>query len=104
MLQPDNTYRTPRGGRHELHLHPSSVLFKTPPRHLVFHEVLLTTKQFIRDVTAIDQAWLIELAPHYYSYKNKKLNATSKADPTSQMYEEITNKRRKLGAALERLT
>ena len=41
IRQPDNTYRTIRDS-HPLHLHPQSVLFKAPPQHVVFHEVLIT--------------------------------------------------------------
>jgi ATP-dependent RNA helicase DDX35 len=113
VRQPDNTYATLRG-QQELHLHPNSCVFKTPPQHIVFHEVLVTTKQYMRDVSAIDSAWLPELAPHYYSYKNPALNpggrantaaaAAAAGDPASQMFEEGTHKRRKLGPSIERLT
>ena len=104
--QPDNTYATLRG-QQELHLHPNSCVFKTPPQHIVYHEVLVTSKQYMRDVSAIDPSWLPELAPHYYSYKNAALNPGAKpgpvADPASEMFEEGTNKRRKLGPSIERL-
>ncbi|KAI3617130.1 hypothetical protein CBS9595_003039 [Malassezia furfur] len=48
--------------------HPSSALFtRAPPeRWVVFGEVTHTTKPLMRDITVIDQAWLLELAPHYY--------------------------------------
>lgn len=54
-----------------LHVHPSSVLFTRTPStpFVIFHEVIETTKRFMRDVTSIEQDWLPELAPHYYSYK-----------------------------------
>ena len=72
-----------------------------PPAHVVYHEVLITNKQYMRDCTPIDMGWLVELAPQYYSYKNKKLNA----QPVSERgdYEEGTHKRRKIGPAMERL-
>ncbi|XP_054164351.1 probable ATP-dependent RNA helicase DHX35 [Oppia nitens] len=64
---PTGVYRTIRGD-HELHLHPTSVLYtmSRPPKHVVFHEVLHTSQQFMRDVTPIQPNWLTELAPHYY--------------------------------------
>ena len=59
-----------RSVHHEatLHAHPSSVLFtRAPPeRWVVFQEVTHTTKPMMRDITVVDQAWLLELAPHYY--------------------------------------
>lgn len=33
---------------------------------------MLTTKEYMRDVTAIDPLWLAEIAPHFYVYKNNK--------------------------------
>jgi pre-mRNA-splicing factor ATP-dependent RNA helicase DHX15/PRP43 len=50
-------------------LHPSTVLdFK--PEWVLYQEFVLTTKNFIRTVTVIDGAWLVELAPHYYDLSN----------------------------------
>ena len=37
-----------------LHLHPTSVAFKHAPEWVVFHEVLQTTKMYMRDISAID--------------------------------------------------
>jgi len=68
-LQSDGSYLTVRD-RHPLYLHPSSVVFKHPPDWVVFHEVMLTTKEYMRDVTAIDPLWLSEIAPHFYVYKH----------------------------------
>ena len=47
-----------------LHVHPSSVLFtRTPSTNwVIYHEVIETTKSFIRDLTVIEQDWLVESA------------------------------------------
>ncbi|OXB63089.1 hypothetical protein ASZ78_005432, partial [Callipepla squamata] len=59
-------YRTIRDD-HELHIHPTSVLYaEKPPRWVVYNEVIQTAKYYMRDVTAIESAWLLELAPHFY--------------------------------------
>ncbi|BGP46208.1 hypothetical protein JCM10450v2_002048 [Rhodotorula kratochvilovae] len=72
VAQPDGTYRSVREGA-TLHVHPSSVYFtRTPPSpFVIYHEVIETTKRFMREVTAIDKNgdWLVELAGHYYSFK-----------------------------------
>ena len=37
---------------------------------VLYHEFVLTTKNFIRTVTAVSGEWLVELAPHYYDLSN----------------------------------
>ncbi|XP_077439594.1 putative ATP-dependent RNA helicase DHX35 isoform X1 [Vanacampus margaritifer] len=60
------SYRTLRDDR-ELHIHPNSVLYgEKPPKWVVFNEVLQTSKYYMRDVTAVESSWLVELAPHFY--------------------------------------
>ncbi|KAK4705720.1 hypothetical protein P7C70_g482, partial [Phenoliferia sp. Uapishka_3] len=72
-LMPDGTYRSVREGA-VLHAHPTSVLFTRIPtkQFVIYHEVIETTKRFMRDMTSIEQDWLPELAPHYYSFKSKQ--------------------------------
>ncbi|KAL0478156.1 ATP-dependent RNA helicase [Acrasis kona] len=50
----------------EVRIHPSSVLSDPFPDCLIFNQVIMTSNQYIRDVTAIDSAWLPELAPSVY--------------------------------------
>jgi len=69
--QPDGTYRTlavEQGGGQSVLLHPSSVLFaaKPPPTHIIFNEMVRTSKLYVRDASAIEGAWLPELAPRYF--------------------------------------
>ncbi|XP_043351665.1 probable ATP-dependent RNA helicase DHX35 isoform X6 [Dermochelys coriacea] len=59
-------YRTIRDDQ-ELHIHPTSVLYaEKPPRWVIYNEVIQTSKYYMRDVTAIESTWLLELAPHFY--------------------------------------
>lgn len=62
-MQPDGTYRSARENA-TLHIHPSSVMFTRTASTgwVIYHEVVETTKSFIRDVTVIEQDWLVELA------------------------------------------
>lgn len=52
-----------------VYIHPSSVLFKLkpPPKLLIYHELVLTSKEFMRNCIPIQQKWLTELAPHYFN-------------------------------------
>ncbi|CAH0001911.1 unnamed protein product [Clonostachys byssicola] len=65
-MQPDGTFRSVEGGV-VLHAHPSSLMFNRKADWVIFHEVMETgNKIFIRDVTKIDRAWLLEAAPEFY--------------------------------------
>jgi pre-mRNA-splicing factor ATP-dependent RNA helicase DHX16 len=65
-LQKDGSYKTVKNPT-TVHIHPSSSLREALPRWVVYHELVMTSKQFMRTVTEIDPKWLVEIAPHYYS-------------------------------------
>jgi len=50
-------------------LHPSTCI-DYKPEWVMYHEFVLTTKNFIRTVTAVKGEWLVETAPHYYDLEN----------------------------------
>lgn len=54
------------------HLHPSSALFGMGynPEYVVYHELIMTKKEYMRNVTAVDGAWLAELGPMFFSLKD----------------------------------
>lgn len=53
------------------HLHPSSALYGLgyTPDYIVYHELVLTTKDYMQCVTAVDPQWLVELGPMLFSVK-----------------------------------
>ncbi len=59
---------TSSGDSSQVHIHPSSVLSaRNPfPDCIVYNELVLTSKQYLRDCTVIDSRWLPELAPRVY--------------------------------------
>lgn len=59
-------YRTLKHG-HNVHPHPSSVLGKERVKCLFYHELVLTSKEYMRQISEIDPKWLLEVAPHYFS-------------------------------------
>ncbi|KAJ3271239.1 ATPdependent RNA helicase, partial [Borealophlyctis nickersoniae] len=67
----DGSYKTIRENE-TLYIHPNSVLIRRSPAWVVFHEVVETTKPYMRDVTVIEPEWLTELAPHYYELRAVK--------------------------------
>jgi pre-mRNA-splicing factor ATP-dependent RNA helicase DHX16 len=48
-LQKDGSYRTVKNPT-TVHIHPSSSLREALPRWVVYHELVLTSKQFMRTV------------------------------------------------------
>ena len=53
------------------HLHPSSALFGLgyTPDYVVYHELILTTKEYMQCVTAVDAEWLAEQGPMFFELK-----------------------------------
>lgn len=47
-------------------IHPGSSLFQQQPDWVIYHELVLTTREYMREVTAIDPKWLVELAPRFF--------------------------------------
>lgn len=72
-----NTARLQRGGdsyrtvKHNqtVMIHPSSSLFEDNPKWIIYYELVLTSKEFMRQVIEIKPEWLLEVAPHYYKPK-----------------------------------
>lgn len=62
---PQEGYRTLVDGQ-QVFIHPSSSLFYAQPEWVIYHEVVLTTKEYIREVMAIESKWLVELAPRFF--------------------------------------
>ena len=56
------------------HLHPSSAMFGSGynPDYVIYHELIMTTKEYMRNVTAVDPLWLAELAPMFFDIKQNK--------------------------------
>jgi ATP-dependent RNA helicase DHX8/PRP22 len=49
-----------------VYIHPSSSLFNKNPEWVLYHELVLTTKEYMRNIMVIDPKWLVELAPSFY--------------------------------------
>ena len=65
-LHRTGVYKTVKNA-HTVYIHPSSVVFKEMPRWVMYHELVLTSKEFMRHASVIDPLWLNELAPHYFN-------------------------------------
>jgi pre-mRNA-splicing factor ATP-dependent RNA helicase DHX38/PRP16 len=63
-------------------LHPSSALFSLgyAPDYIVYHELVMTTKEYMQCVTTVDPYWLAELGPMFFSVKEPFGDRESKRD------------------------
>ena len=58
-----------------LRLHPNSVLYRAPPEWLLFHETVSTKHELMLSVTKVEERWLSELAPHFYTRERASAGA-----------------------------
>jgi pre-mRNA-splicing factor ATP-dependent RNA helicase DHX16 len=69
-LQRDGqSYRTVKNGQ-VVYIHPSGVLNEHRPKWTIYHELVLTSKEYMRSCMPLKPEWLMEVAPHYYKKKD----------------------------------
>ncbi|GAA97496.1 uncharacterized protein L969DRAFT_44297 [Mixia osmundae IAM 14324] len=69
-------------------LHPSSSLFNRAPEWAVYHELVLTSKEYMREVTAIDPKWLVNAAPNFFRVADaNKLSKRKRAEKVAPLFD-----------------
>nr|XP_039250693.1 pre-mRNA-splicing factor ATP-dependent RNA helicase PRP16-like [Styela clava] len=77
------------------HLHPTSALFGMgfTPDYIIYHELVMTSKEYMQCVTSVEGEWLAELGPMFYSVKetaaSRKERKRAARDKMSEMEEEL---------------
>ena len=61
---------------HTVTIHPHSCLFKQNPKFVMFHETVLTTKEFMRNIIEVKPEWLHEVAPDFYKLEDLGIGVT----------------------------
>jgi pre-mRNA-splicing factor ATP-dependent RNA helicase DHX38/PRP16 len=75
-------------------LHPSSALFGLgyTPDYVTYHELILTTKEYMSCVTAVEGEWLAEMGPMFFtvkeSYKTRILQKQKERMQKAEMMKE----------------
>ena len=70
------------------YIHPSSSLFQRQPDWVIYHELVLTTKEYMREVCAIDPKWLIELAPRFFKQSDPRhMSKRKKEEKIEPLYD-----------------
>ncbi|KAG7452227.1 P-loop containing nucleoside triphosphate hydrolase protein [Guyanagaster necrorhizus] len=87
---PQEGYKTLVEGT-PVYIHPSSALFNRNPEWVVFHELVLTTREYCHNVTAVEPKWLVEVAPQFFKVadanKISKRKKQEKIEPLYNKYE-----------------
>ncbi|KAJ7229174.1 P-loop containing nucleoside triphosphate hydrolase protein [Mycena pura] len=87
---PQEGYKTLVEGT-PVYIHPSSALFNRNPEWIVYHELVLTTREYCHNVTAIEPKWLVEVAPQFFKVadanKISKRKRQEKIEPLFNKYE-----------------
>jgi ATP-dependent RNA helicase DDX35 len=64
-MQPDGCFKSVNGAT--LWAHPTSTMINRSADWVIFHDLMETGgKIYIREITKIERAWLVELAPQFY--------------------------------------
>lgn len=75
-----DSYRTVKTGQ-TVYLHPSSTLFEVNPKWVIYHELVLTSKEYMRSNMPLQPEWLVEVAPHYHKKKDLETLGVDKKVP-----------------------
>ncbi|KXS09372.1 hypothetical protein M427DRAFT_39076 [Gonapodya prolifera JEL478] len=87
---PQEGYKTLVEGT-PVYIHPSSALFNHQPEWVIYHELVMTTKEYMREVVAVDPKWLVEVAPTFFKVADanrlSKRKRMEKIEPLFNRYE-----------------
>ena len=67
-----------------VYMHPSSTMLEARPRWVIYYELVLTSKEYMRTVAPIDPQWLVDVAPHYHKQQDLDTLGMPKKMPKGQ--------------------
>jgi ATP-dependent RNA helicase DHX8/PRP22 len=83
---PQEGYKTLIEGT-PVYLHPSSALFGKQAEWVIYHTLVLTSKEYMHQTTAIEPKWLVEAAPSFFKVApTDKLSKRKKAERIQPLY------------------
>jgi len=88
---PQEGYVTVIDNQH-VYIHPSSSLFNKSVDWILYHELVFTSKEYMREVCLIDSKWLLEVAPQFFKESDSnhlsKRKRAQKIEPLHNKYED----------------
>lgn len=90
--QAEAGYKTLTGNT-SVGIHPSSSLFGKEYEYVIYHSLVLTTREYMSCVSSIEPEWLLEMAPHYYKTvdENSKSRKKMKIAPLFDRFAKNSN-------------
>ncbi|KAL8706030.1 MAG: hypothetical protein Q9201_000915 [Fulgogasparrea decipioides] len=83
---PQEGYKTLIEGT-PVYMHPSAALFGKPAEHVIFHTLVLTTKEYMHCTTAIEPKWLVDAAPTFFKVAGREgLSKRKKAETIKPLH------------------
>ena len=70
------------------------------PDYVVYHELVMTTKEYMQCVTAVDGEWLAELGPMFYSVKSE---STTRREKHKQALRDLSSMEAEMAEAQSRM-
>ncbi len=64
----------------KLHMSSALLCLGYIPEYVVYHELVMTSKQYMNCVTTVDPYWLAELGPMFFSVKGDNQGSKTKAE------------------------
>ncbi|XP_055708984.1 pre-mRNA-splicing factor ATP-dependent RNA helicase PRP16-like [Phlebotomus papatasi] len=85
------------------HLHPTSALYGlgTTPDYVVYHELVMTAKEYMQCATAVDGHWLAELGPMFFSVKETGRSGREKKRQAAEHLQEMEAQMQKAQKQME---
>ncbi|KIH54771.1 F-box domain protein [Ancylostoma duodenale] len=72
------------------------------PDYVVYHELVMTAKEYMQCVTAVDAVWLAELGPMFYSVKESKTSRSEKRMESVRTAESMEEEMREAQREMQR--
>jgi len=73
ISQPDGSYYTQLDHK-RVFIHPASCLFQKKAEIIIYNDLVLTTKEYMRDILTIEKDWFLELQPMMQKLQNSSIN------------------------------
>jgi ATP-dependent RNA helicase DHX8/PRP22 len=87
---PQEGYKTLIEGT-PVYMHPNSALFGKPAEHVIYHTLVLTTKEYMHWITAIEPKWLVDAAPTFFKVAaTDRLSKRKKAERIQPLYNKFS--------------
>ena len=86
---PQEGYKTLVEGT-PVYIHPASALFNRAPEWLIYHELILTTREYCHNVLAIEPKWLVEVAPQFFRVADaNKISKRKRQEKIEPLYNKV---------------